>query len=394
MAELIADRVRFLHDLLRAHGPSGHEGPAAEVWRREAETFARVDHDVLGSSFATVGPDGAPTVLLLGHIDEIGLIVSHIEDSEAPHGGKLRIRPLGDWDAEVLVGQHVELRTADGRLVPGVVGKLPIHVAAGDGPTRSTIESLWVDIGARDATDARSLVSIGDTAVIVGAPRELANGQLAGKALDNRTGAWIVLEAARRVSERGGAAVSVVACACALEETLSDGARAAAHRVDPAISIVVDVTHASDVPGGLLGTTSTQVPGRGPTLTRGLGLERPALREARAGRVRGRNCRPDRGAVGRLVDPHRSGRGTARTLGQCDGARLHPAAPHAHPRRGVRALRPRRGCRADRAPLPLAARRRGLAATLRQRRARPGSRSRNEDVSTRRPTSRVMAQTK
>jgi putative aminopeptidase FrvX len=272
MAELIADRVRFLHDLLRAHGPSGHEGPAAEVWRREAETFARVEHDVLGSSFASVGPPGAPAVLLLGHIDEIGLIVSHIEDSDAPHGGKLRIRPLGGWDAEVLVGQHLEIRTADGRLVPGVVGKLPIHLAPGDGPKRSTIESLWVDIGARDAADARGLVSIGDTAVVATVSRELANGQLAGKALDNRTGAWIVLEAARRVSERGGAAVSVVACACAMEETLSDGARAVAHRLDPVISIAVDVTHASDVPGGQLGTTSTQVPGRGPTLTRGLGL--------------------------------------------------------------------------------------------------------------------------
>jgi putative aminopeptidase FrvX len=272
MAELSPDRVHFLHDLLRAHGPSGHEGPAAEVWRREAETFARVDHDVLGSSFATVGPSGAPAVLLLGHIDEIGLIVSHIEDAEAAYAGKLRIRPLGGWDAEVLVGQHVELRTADGSLVPGVVGKLPVHLAPEDGPTRSTIESLWVDIGARDAADARRLVSVGDTAVIASAPRELANGQLAGKALDNRTGAWIVLEAARRVAERGGSAVSVVACACAIEETLGDGSRAAAHRVDPAISIVVDVTHASDVPGGQLGTTSLQVPGRGPTLTRGVGL--------------------------------------------------------------------------------------------------------------------------
>jgi putative aminopeptidase FrvX len=266
------DRVRFLHDLLQAHGPSGHEGPAAEVWRREADTFARVDHDVLGSSFAAVGPSEGPSVLLLGHIDEIGLIVTHIEEADAAYDGKLRIRPLGGWDAEVLVGQHVELRTADGRLVPGVVGKLPIHLAPADGPARSSMETLWVDIGAKDAADARTLVSVGDTAVLVGRPTELANGQLAGKALDNRTGAWIVLEAARRVAERNGGNVPVVACACAIEETLGDGARAAAHRVDPAISIVVDVTHASDVPGGQLGTTGLQVPGKGPTLTRGLGL--------------------------------------------------------------------------------------------------------------------------
>ena len=272
MTDLAPDRVRFLHDLLRAHGPSAHEGPAAEVWRREAETFARVDHDVLGSSFAAVGPSDGPAVLLLGHIDEIGLIVSHIEEGEGGSAGKLRIQPLGGWDAEVLVGQHVELRTADGRLVPGVVGKLPIHLAPEGGPTRSTIDSLWVDIGATDAADARRLVAVGDTAVVASTPRELANDQLAGKALDNRVGAWVVLEAARRVAERGGGTVPVVACACAMEETLGDGARAAAHRVDPAVSIVVDVTHASDVPGGQVGKTSLQVPGRGPTLTRGLGL--------------------------------------------------------------------------------------------------------------------------
>jgi putative aminopeptidase FrvX len=272
MASLTPERLHFLHDLLRAHGPSGHEGPAADVWRREAETFARVDHDVLGSSFAAVGPDQGPSVLLLGHIDEIGLIVSHIEDDDAAYDGKLRVLPLGGWDAEVLVGQHVELRTESGTLLPGVIGKLPIHLAPAEGPARSSMSTLWVDIGAHDAEDARRLVSVGDTAVLVGEPRELANGQLAGKALDNRTGAWIVLEAARRIAERGGGSVPVVACACAIEETLGDGARAAAHRVDPAISIVVDVTHASDVPGGQLGTTGLQVPGKGPTLTRGLGL--------------------------------------------------------------------------------------------------------------------------
>ncbi len=272
MPSLSPDRLRFLYDLLRAHGPSGHEAPAAQVWRDEAASFARVDHDVLGSSFAAVGPETGPPVLLLGHIDEIGLIVSHIEDEDADYDGKLRVLPLGGWDAEVLVGQHVEIRTGDGRLLPGVIGKLPIHLAPADGPARSSMATLWVDIGARDADDARRLVAVGDTAVLVGEPRALANDQLAGKALDNRTGAWIVLEAARRVAERGGGSVPVVACACAIEETLGDGARAAAHRVDPAISIVVDVTHASDIPGGLLGRTGVQVPGRGPTLTRGLGL--------------------------------------------------------------------------------------------------------------------------
>jgi putative aminopeptidase FrvX len=271
MTNLGPERIGFLRDLLNAHGPSGHEGPAGAVWRHEAESFARVDRDVLGSSYAAVGPERGAAVLLLGHIDEIGLIVSHIEDGGS-EAGKLRVRPLGGWDAEVLVGQHVELRTGEGKLLNGVIGKLPIHFAGSDGPARSSMDSVWIDIGAKDADDARGMVSIGDTAVLVGPPRELANGQLAGKALDNRTGAFVVLEAARRVAERGGAKVPVVACACVIEETLGDGARAAAHRVDPAITIVVDVTHASDVPGGKTSVTGVQVPGKGPTLTKGLGL--------------------------------------------------------------------------------------------------------------------------
>ena len=176
---------------------------------------------MLGSSLFGVGPETGPPVLLLGHIDEIGLIVSHIEDNEdADYDGKLRVLPLGGWDAEVLVGQHVEIRTGDGRLLPGVIGKLPIHLAPADGPARSSMATLWVDIGARDADDARRLVAVGDTAVLVGEPRALANDQLAGKALDNRTGAWIVLEAGTAGAERGGGSVPVVACACAIEETL------------------------------------------------------------------------------------------------------------------------------------------------------------------------------
>jgi putative aminopeptidase FrvX len=262
----------FLDDLLRAHGPSGHEEPAAAVWRAYTGAFARVHGDVLGSSYARVGPDAGPPVLLLGHLDEIGLIVTLIEDSDEDADGLLRVRELGVWDPQVLVGQHVTIRTRRGD-VHGVVGKGPRHLMATDDLARaSELRDLWVDIGARDADDARSLVEVGDPLVIDRPPAELANGRVASRALDNRTGAWVVAEAARRAAAAGALRVPLVAGAPTLEETLMDGARAMAHAVAPAVSIVVDVTHASDIPGIDRGGTGRIRLGHGPVLTRGLGL--------------------------------------------------------------------------------------------------------------------------
>jgi endoglucanase len=269
----------FLDDLLRAHGPSGHEEPAAAVWRAFAGSFARVGSDVLGSSYARVGPESGPPVLLLGHMDEIGLIVTHVEQEDADYDGLLRVRALGTWDPQVLVGQHVTVRTRAGER-HGVVGKGPRHLMTETDLGRaSKIEDLWVDIGATDADDAFAMVELGDSVVIDRPPAELANGRLSSKALDNRTGAWVVLEAARRAAEAGSLRVPLVAGAPVMEETLMDGARAMAHAVAPAVAIVVDVTHASDIPGLDRGGTGRVRLGHGPVLTRGLGLH-PGL-EAR-----------------------------------------------------------------------------------------------------------------
>jgi endoglucanase len=268
----------FLDELLRAVAPSGHEEPAAAVWRRYAAPFARVTGDVLGNSYARVGPEEGPPVLLLGHLDEIGLIVTHVEREDADYDGLLRVRALGSWDPQVLIGQHVIVRTRRGD-VPGVVGKGPRHLmSATDLDRASQIAEVWIDIGARDADDAFAIVEIGDPLVIDRPPTELANGRLASRALDNRTGAWVVLEAARRAAEAGGLRVPVVAGAPVMEETLMDGARAMAHAVAPAVAIVVDVTHASDIPGIDRGRTGRVRLGHGPVLTRGLGLH-PGLEE-------------------------------------------------------------------------------------------------------------------
>src|ERR1044071_7595872 len=112
----------FLKRLLDAPGPSGFETVPARVWRAEASTFATVSGDVMGNSIAVVNPGGSPTIMLAGHIDEIGVIVTYIDDD-----GYLFISGIGGWDPQVLVGQRIRImgRTGD---VFGVIGKKPVHV--------------------------------------------------------------------------------------------------------------------------------------------------------------------------------------------------------------------------------------------------------------------------
>ena len=256
-----------LFQLLNAHGPSGREREAADLWASMAAEFATVERDHLGNAMASVGPDDAPTVLLLGHIDQIGVIVTHIEDE-----GVLRIRGLGGWDPRVLVGQPVSVRTANGD-IPGVIGSVPIHLQKGDERTSGTqMKDLWIDIGATDGEHARSLVRVGDDAIVGSAPTMLAGTRLTSRALDDRVGAWAALEALRRV-QAGSPKVRVVATGCVLEETLGDGARLVTDRVAPAVAIVIDVTHAADVPMINKGDTGPQALGKGPVVTRGLGLD-------------------------------------------------------------------------------------------------------------------------
>ena len=114
---------QLLERLLTTPGPSGQERAAAAVWREAAADVGEVSSDALGSSWVRVpGTAGGPSLALVGHIDEIGLIVTHIDDD-----GYLWFREVGGWDPQILVGQRVVLDTQAGP-VRGVVGRKPIHL--------------------------------------------------------------------------------------------------------------------------------------------------------------------------------------------------------------------------------------------------------------------------
>jgi len=258
-----------LRELLAARGPSGYEAAPAAAWRRAAQEFAEVSTDPVGTPLALVarrrGSRGASRrLLVMGHIDEIGLIVTHIDDD-----GYLWFAEVGGWDPQILVGQRVVLDTRGGP-VKGVVGRKPIHLLRGE-ETKKTpeLKDLHIDIGARDGAEARGMVRVGDVAVIDAEPVELPNGRLTSRALDNRLGSYVALEAARLVAQAGGAAWELAAVAAAQEETTFGGSRTTAFALEPDAAIVVDVTHATDAPGIEVKQVGKHELGSGPVIGRG-----------------------------------------------------------------------------------------------------------------------------
>ena len=257
--------LAFLKRLLDTPGPSGFESAPARVWREEARAFAEVRGDVAGNSIATVQPDGAPTIMLAGHIDEIGVIATYIDDE-----GFVYIQPIGGWDVQVLVGQRIRFIGAGGP-VYGVVGKKPIHLLkTEDREKASKIGELWVDIGAASRREAEEHLAIGDAGVIDSKTMEFPNGRLVSRSIDDRIGAFIVLEALRRYAQRPGVA-QVVAVATTQEEIAwrGGGALVCATCVNPRMAIVVDVTFATDHPGMEKKELGEHRLGGGPVFTRG-----------------------------------------------------------------------------------------------------------------------------
>lgn len=265
----------LLTRLLDAPGPSGHETAATAAWREAAAAFAdNIWTDVHGNAFAEINPDGAPTVMLCGHADEIGLMVNHIDDD-----GYLWMVGVGGWDPQVLVGQRVDLLTAGG-VVAGVVGRRAIHmIDKGDSEKAVKLKEIWVDIGAASDAEAKQRVEVGDVAVLRSDTVDLGDDLMAARSIDNRVGAAVVLDALRRAAARGCSA-RIVACATVQEEIgylAAGGARTGAYGLDPDVGIVVDVTHATDHPTVDKKEHGDIRLGRGPVLARGAALNRQVV---------------------------------------------------------------------------------------------------------------------
>jgi len=260
------ESLAFLKTLLDTPGPSSFEAAPARAWRAEAQRFAdSVSADVAGNSFATLDSKASLRLMFAGHIDEIGIMVTHVDDE-----GYLSFDGIGGWDQQVFVGQRVVLLGRSGR-VTGVVGKKAIHLMDKEERDKvSKVEDLWIDIGAIDRAEAESRIRIGDPGVLAAGVIEFPNGRLVSRSIDNRIGAFVVLEALRLLAtDRPRASVSAVATTREEIAATGGGARSSASRLEPDVAIVVDVTHATDYPGVDKRKHGDYRLGSGPTISRG-----------------------------------------------------------------------------------------------------------------------------
>lgn len=262
--------LAFLERMITTASPSGFEEPNAQNYRDYVAAFAdSVTTDALGSVIAAVNPEGSPRVLLAGHIDEIGFLIHYIDDN-----GFCYFRPIGGHDNVNIVGQRVVVQTRNGP-VPGVIGKKPVHLIPADERGKKVeLEDLWIDLGVvskQEALDAG--VQIGDPAVYADGWQPLVGDRVAGRAMDNRVGAWVVAEALRRVKALNPKA-AIFAVATVQEEIGLRGAHASAFGVNPDIGIAVDVTFATDFPSMDKRKVSPMDLGKGPGVLRGANANR------------------------------------------------------------------------------------------------------------------------
>jgi putative aminopeptidase FrvX len=263
-----------LRDLLTAAGPSGYATAPAKVFRDACAALgAEVRGDTVGSSVATLAGGDGPSVAIMGHADEIGLIVSHIDDN-----GFLWFLQVGGWDPQILVGQRVDVITRDG-VLPGVAGRKPIHLLSEDERKAvPKLKDLHIDIGAKDGDEARSMVRVGDIAVIRAEPVEFPNGRLVSRSLDNRVGCFVAYETLRLLSEGDTPAGPVHAVAVEHEETDFQGSITTTYSLEPNIVVAIDVTHETGAPGIEEKENGKHEFGSGPAIVRGATLS-PAVFE-------------------------------------------------------------------------------------------------------------------
>lgn len=259
----------FLKQLLETPSPSGYERPIQGVVRKWAAEYAdevRTDRHGSVHALRKAGRTSAQRVMLAGHCDQIGLMVQHIDEN-----GYLYVQPIGGWDMQILLGQHLTVWTRNGP-VPGVLSRKAPHLLTNEERNKvPQFHDVWIDIGAKDKKEAAELVEIGDPATIALGYRPMRNNLASSPAMDDKVGLWTVMEALRLLHGKTLEA-DVYSVSTVQEEIGLRGAATSAYGIHPTVGIAVDVCHATDTPG----TDKKQVGevklGLGPVLFRGANI--------------------------------------------------------------------------------------------------------------------------
>jgi putative aminopeptidase FrvX len=254
----------FLTELLAAPSPSGFEQPAAKLWREYVKPHvAELTGDVHGNSIAVLNPDAEFKFMLAGHIDEIGLMITHIDDK-----GYIYTAQIGGMDPALLIGQRVRIITQKGEVF-GVIGRKAIHQMTPEERKKNVeMDNIWIDIGCDSKKAAEKRVAIGDPMVVDVLCRKLNGDKIVSRATDDKAGAFVVAEVMRQLS-RHKLKVCVMGVATVQEEVGLRGAITSSYNVNPDAGFAVDVTFASDHPDTNPKKMGEVKLGKGPVLHRG-----------------------------------------------------------------------------------------------------------------------------
>lgn len=233
----------FLVKLLETPSPSGYERHIQQVVREYAGDFAdEIATDTHGNVTVCKNPGAPLRVMLAGHCDQIGLLVTQIDDN-----GFIYTQTIGGWDPQQLIGQRMTIWTKNGP-VPAIISRKPIHLLKEEEKKQVVkVEEMWLDIGAKDKAEVQSLIRIGDPVTLELGYQPLRNNLANSPGMDNKTGVWIVIEALRRAALKG-LKCALYAVSTVQEEIGLRGAMTSAFGIDPHVGIAVDVTHATDCP--------------------------------------------------------------------------------------------------------------------------------------------------
>jgi len=258
------ESLEFLRQLLTTPSPSGYESRGQRAWCDYARTYADEVHtDAYGNAVAVLNPKGDPKVMLDGHVDEIGLIVKHIDDN-----GYIYFQRIGGVNPALVQGKRVDIH-AGGGVVRGVIGATAIHLSErGKEPKVPKIHEVFIDIGAKDGKDAKKRVAVGDPITFVDSFEMLDKNVGVARAFDNKVGVWTIIEALR-IAKPAKPKAAIYACSSVQEETGLNGAKMQVTNVRPDVAIAVDVTHATDTPGIEAKQHGEVKMGKGPTISLG-----------------------------------------------------------------------------------------------------------------------------
>lgn len=260
---------QFFKRFADSASPSGFEQPAQRLWREYvAPHVDKVESDVMGNTWGVLQGRKKTKVMLAGHADEVGLMITYIDDN-----GFASFDSIGGVDAHLLPGKRLIVHGHEGPVL-GVIGRKPIHLLEAEERTKvAKMKDLFIDMGFKDKASAEAQVAVGDPVTFVDTLERLQGDVVAGRGFDDKVGSMIVAEVLRRTAKKKKKlACSVYGVSTVQEEVGLRGARASAFGIDPDIGICVEVTFASDYPGADKKTVGDVALGKGPVLSRGANI--------------------------------------------------------------------------------------------------------------------------